>query len=60
MKYTELYFMIQTYGFFILLGIFGLAVVTYGIWCLIDWIKNKKRNKKRKQEQDNEMWNEIL
>lgn len=49
MTWTEFYFMIQTYGFFIMLGILGLMIIAYGIWWLVFKIKKLKRRKTPKK-----------
>ena len=51
MKHTEFYFMIQTYAFFIMLGIFALMVIGWGIFWLVDSIKERKI--KKYKEKDN-------
>lgn len=52
MTWTEFYFMIQTYGFFIMLGILGLMIVAYGIWWLVFKIKKLKRRKNTEKTLD--------
>lgn len=46
MNYTEIYFMLQTYGFFVMLGVLALLIVGWGIYVIMHKIKRKiKRNK---------------
>lgn len=46
MSYTEIYFMLQTYGFFALLGVFALLIVGWGVYAVVRKIKRKiKKNK---------------
>jgi large-conductance mechanosensitive channel len=45
--------MIQTYGFFIMLGIFALMVIGWGIFWLVHTIKRRKRKKYKENENDN-------
>lgn len=52
MIWTEFYFMIQTYGFFIMLGILGLMIVACGIWWLVFKIKKLKRRKNTEKTLD--------
>lgn len=48
MSYTEIYFMIQTYGFFVLLGVLALLIVGWGIYVIVRKIKRKiKKNKEK-------------
>lgn len=50
MSYTEIYFMLQTYGFFIVLGILALLLVGLGVYAVVRKIKRKiKRNKENKK-----------
>lgn len=51
MSYTEIYFMIQTYGFFIMLGILALLLVGCGVYAIARKIKRKtKKNKENENE----------
>jgi hypothetical protein len=48
MSYTEIYFMLQTYGFFIVLGILALLLVGLGVYAVVRKIKRKiKKNKEK-------------
>jgi hypothetical protein len=48
MNYTEIYFMIQTYGFFVMLGILALLLVGCGVYMIARKIKRKiKKNKEK-------------
>lgn len=52
MKYTELYFAIQTYGFFIMLGILALLIVFQGVYFLVNKIKKRKNKKEKENERE--------
>ena len=51
MSYTEIYFMIQTYGFFALLGVFALLIIGGGVYAIVRKIKRKiKKDKENENE----------
>lgn len=59
MKWTEIYFQIQTYGLFIMLGILFATLLYCGVLLIIAKIiqKQNPKNKKGKKEQQNEQTN---
>ena len=48
MKHAEIYFMIQNYSFFILIGLFALIMFGLGIAYLVEIIKEKVKKRKTK------------
>lgn len=47
MKHTEIYFMIQNYSLFILIGLFALIMFGLGIAYLVEKIKEKVKRKRK-------------
>lgn len=52
MSHTEIYFMIQNYLLFLLLGIAVAMLLFLGATYMVTWIKDKAEKRKKKKEKN--------